>query len=75
MSDSDESFDILMDIKTYSFESLTDSTYCEELASASPTVHQGQAPVPPTPGPRQELDWRVFVCVGIRLIDKSTHWA
>jgi len=39
MSDSEESFDILRDIKPYSFELLeekvTDSINCEELAAAS----------------------------------------
>jgi len=68
MSDSDESFDILRDIKPYSFEPLakkvTDSINCEELAAASTYVHPEQPPVPPTPGP-----------VGISLIDKSTYLA
>jgi len=81
MSDSDKGFDILNDIKPYSFEPLakkvTDSLNCEELAAASAYVDPEQLPVPPTPGagPQQELDWCVFVCVGISLIDKSTHWA
>jgi len=39
MSDSNEGFDILMDIKPYSYEPLmkrvTDSNNCEELAAAS----------------------------------------
>jgi len=42
MSDSDESFDILRDMKSYSFEPLakkvTDSINCEELSVASPDV-------------------------------------
>ena len=65
----------------YSFEPLakkvTDSLNGEELAAASAYVDPEQLPVPPTPGagPQQELDWCVFVCVGISLIDKSTHWA
>jgi len=52
------------------------SINCEELAAASAGVGLDQPPVPPTSGPRtqQELDWCVFVCVGICLIDKSTHW-
>jgi len=81
MSYSDECFDILSDIKPYSFEPLakkvTDSINGEELAAASSDVDLEQPPMPPTPGPclQQELDWRVFVCVGISLIDKSTHSA
>ena len=80
MSDSDESFDIFRDIKTYNFEPLakrvTDGINCEELAAASADVDLEQQSVPPKPGPGlQELDWRVFVCVGISLIDKSTRWA
>jgi len=81
MSDSDESFDILRDIEPYGFEPLakkvTDSINREELDAASAYVDPDQPSVPPTlgPGPQQELDWCVFVCVGIRLIDKSTQWA
>ena len=81
MSDFDKGFDIFRDIKPYNFESLakkvTDSINCEELAAASADVDPEQPPVPlkPSPGPQQELDWCVFVCVGISLIDKSTHWA
>jgi len=62
MSDSDESFDILMNIKRYNFEppakKVTDSINCEELAAASADVD----PVPPTPGPspQQELNWCVL---------------
>jgi len=74
----DESFDILRDIKPYSFEPLakrvTDSIICKELAAASADVDLDQPPVPQTPGPQQELDWCVFVCLGISLIDKSAHW-
>ena len=79
MSDSDERFYILRDIRPYSFEQLakrvTDSINCEELAVASADVDLEQPPLPPTPdpGPQQELNWCVFVCVGISLIDKSTH--
>jgi hypothetical protein len=55
MSDSDESFDIFRDIKSYSFESLakkvTDSINCEELAAASTYVDPDQSPVPPTLDP------------------------
>ena len=79
MSDFDKGFDIFRDIKPYSFESLakkvTDSINCEELAAASAYVDQEQPPVLPTPGPQQELDWCVYVCVGRSLIDRSTHWA
>jgi len=74
MSDSEEGFDILSDIKPYSFEPLAktfrDSINCEELAAASAHMNPEQ-----TPSPQQELDWCFFVCVGITLIDKSTHWA
>jgi len=60
MSDSDESFDILRDIKPYNFEPLakkvTDSINCEELAAASTDVDLEQLPVPLTPSPQQELD-------------------
>jgi len=79
MADSDESFDNLRDIKPYNFEPLakkpTDNINCEELAAATAYVDPEQPPVPPTPGPgpQQQLDWRVFVRVGISLIDKSTH--
>ena len=31
-------------------------------------------PPTPGPGPQQELDWCVFVCVAISLIDKSTYF-
>ena len=81
MSDSDENVDILRDIKPYICEPLakrvTDSVNCEELAAASADVNLEQPPLSPIPGPglQQELDWRVFVCVGIDLIDKPTHWA
>ena len=53
MSDSDESFDILRDIKLYSFDQLAkkvmDSINCEELAATSADVDPEQPPVPPTP--------------------------
>jgi len=81
MSDSDESFYIVRDIKPYSFEPLvkkvTDSIICEELAAANAYMDPEQPPLLPTPSPspQQELDWCVFVCVGIISIDKSTHWA
>jgi len=83
MSDSDESFDILRVIKPHSFEPLakkvtfTDSINCEELATASAYMDPEQPLVPPTPGPgaQQEFVWCVFVCVGISLTDRSTHWA
>ena len=42
---------------------VTDSFNCEELAAANANMHLEQPPVP-----------HVFVCVGISLIDKSTHW-
>jgi len=79
MSDSDEGFNILRDIKPYSFEPLaktvTDSINCEELVAESAYVDPEQSLVPPTPGPdlQQEMDWCVFVCVGISLVDKSTE--
>ena len=79
MSGSDESFDILRDIKPYRFEPLvkkvteTGSINCGQLAAASAYVNPEQSHVPPTPGPLQELDWCVFICVSISLIDKSTH--
>ena len=72
------SFDIFRNIKPDSFEPLaekvTDSINCEELAAASVYVDLDQPPVPPTAGPglQQELDWCVFVCVGISL---SQHTA
>ena len=74
VSDSDESFDILRDIKPYSIEPLvkevTDSINCEDLAAASAYVDSEQPP-----GPQQELDWCVFVCVGrsviLKLIDRT----
>jgi len=76
MSDSEESFDILRDIKPYSFEPLakkvTDSINCEELAAACVYVDPEQ--LTPSPSPQHELDWCVFICVDISLIDKSTHW-
>jgi len=80
MSDFDKSFDIFMDIEPYNFEPLakkvTDSIKCEELAVGSAYVHPEQPHVSLKPGPgrQQELDWCVFVCVGINLIDKSIHW-
>ena len=53
---------------------VTDSTNCEKLAAASADMHLEQPPVPPKPGPspQQELDWYVFVCVGISLKGQST---
>jgi len=63
MSDSDESFDILRDIKPHSYEPMakkvTDSINCEELAVASAHIDPEQPPVisTPGPGPQQELDW------------------
>jgi len=80
MSDSHENFDILRDIKPYSFEPLvkkvTDSINCEEVAAASAYMDPDQKPVLLTcgPSPQLESDWWVFVCVGISLIHKSTHW-
>ena len=45
MSDSDESFDILRDIKSYSFEpvaeKVTDRINCEQFATASNTGNTG----------------------------------
>ena len=79
LSDSDESIGIVRHIKPISFEplakKLTDSINCEELAVGSADVDPEQPPMPPTPGPgpQQVLDCCVFVCVGISLIDKSTH--
>ena len=53
MSDLDESFGILRDIKPDSFEpqakKVTDSINCEELAAASAYMDPEQPPVPPTP--------------------------
>jgi len=53
MSDSDERFDILNDIKSYNFEPhakrVTDSINCEELAAASADVDPEQLPVLPKP--------------------------
>ena len=70
--------DILIYIKLYNFEPLaktvTDSINCEELAAVSADVDIEQPSVPPIPGPQQQLDWRIFDCVGISLFDKSTHW-
>ena len=66
MSDSDEIFDILKDIKPYNFEQLakrdTDGINYEELAATSAYVDTEQPPVPPKPdpGPQQELDRCVF---------------
>ena len=58
MSDSDERFDILRDIKPYSFEppaiKITDSIHCEELAAASANVDPEQPHMPPTHGPGQQ---------------------
>jgi len=69
MSDSDVSFEILSDVKPYSVEPLVKKvTKCIYLDPEQPTV-----PLTPSPGPQQELDWSVFVCVGISLIDESTH--
>ena len=62
ISDSNESFDIVRDIKPYNFGPLakrvTDSINCEELATASVDVDPEQPPMPPThgPGPQHELD-------------------
>jgi len=60
MSNSDERFDILRDIKPYNFEPLTDKVTdnisCEELAAVSADVDLEQPHVPPTPGPQQKLD-------------------
>jgi len=82
MSDPDESFDILRDIKPQSFEPLTknvtDSINCKELAPVNLYVDPEQQPVPLTSVPRSTTrvgDWYVFVCVGISLIGKSTHSA
>jgi len=61
MSDSEEGFDILRNIKPYSFEPLpgkvADSINCEELAAGSAHADPVQTPMPPTPspGPQQEL--------------------
>ena len=43
-------------------KNVKDNFNCEELAAGSAYV---QPPVPPTsgPGPQQELDWYVFICV------------
>ena len=75
LSDSDESFEILRDIKPYSFgplgKGVTDSINCEELAVATTDVDPEQTPVPPTPdpGPQQRvrmvcicLCWYQFNC-------------
>jgi len=81
MSQSDEGFDILWDIKPYRFDPLAkkvnDSINCEELAAKSAYMDSEQAPEPPrlSSSPQKVLDWCVFVCVGINLIDKLTHWA
>jgi len=67
MSDPDESFDILRDIKPYTVEPLaknvTDNINCEELAGASAYVDPDQPPVPPTPGPVHKKNKVVFVCI------------
>ena len=72
MSDCDKGFDILRDVKPYSFESLvkkiTDSINCEELAAASAYMDPEQPPVLSNPSrqvAQQQLDWCVFVCVDI----------
>ena len=63
MSDSDESFDLLRDIKPYNFErpskKVTDSINCAELAATSAGMDLEQPPVLLTPGfgLQQELDW------------------
>ena len=81
MSDSDKRVSILRDIKPYNLEPLTKrvtkSINCDELAVEGAHMDPEKPPVPPIPdpGPQQELDWCVFVYVGIRLIDKSTHGA
>jgi len=80
MPDYDGSFDIsgLSSPTTlnHSRKRVTGSINCEELAAASADVHQEQPPVPQTSGPslQQQLDWCVFVYVGITLIVMSTHW-
>jgi len=62
MSDSDEWFDILRDIKSrvfiYSRKKVTESINCEQLAAASAGVDLEQPPVPQIsgPGPQQELE-------------------
>ena len=67
MSDSNECFDILRDIKPYSFEQLvkrvTNSIKCEELATANAYMDPKQPPVllTPSPTPQQELDLFVLV--------------
>ena len=77
MSDSDE----LRDIKPYGFEPLAkitiDAINCVELDTANADVDLEQPPVSPIldTQPQQELGWYIFVCLGISLIDKSTHWA
>jgi len=74
MLDSDDIFYILTDIKSYIFErqmkKVIDSINCEALAAASAHMDPEQQPVPLIPRPQQELDWCVYVCVGISLIDK-----
>jgi len=61
----------------HSRKRVTDSINCEKISAASASVHLEQPPMPSTPdlGAQQELNWCVFVCVGISLIDKSRHWA
>jgi len=54
----------------FSCKKVTDSINCEELAAARVYMDPEQSP-----SPQEELDWCVFVCVGINLIDKSKHWA
>jgi len=62
MSDSDERFEIVRDIKPYNFEpfakKVRDSIICEEVVASSADVDPGQLPVVPIagPGPQQELD-------------------
>jgi len=55
MSDSDESFNNLKDIKPYNLillvNKVTDSIKQKELAPASADVHLEQPPVSPTPSP------------------------
>jgi len=62
-------------VLNHSRKTIADSINYEELAAASADVDLEQPAVPQTPGPQQELDWCVFVCVGISLIDMSTYWA
>jgi len=62
MSEYHDSFDILRDIKSYSFEPLakkvTDYINCDELAAASAYVDPEQSPVPPrNPAPVHNKIW------------------